>query len=151
MSEIVLSLTALLATIGIGGGVYELAVVDSIWPKRPEIIQPDRGGISRKRFWIPAHVLFEIFLIVSLVVTWSHPMVRNWLLVALASHAVMRVWPAFDFIPKALAFERTPPSGISEQAAKRWVMRSRLRVPLDLATFGEVMSAFWTVAHGIGA
>jgi hypothetical protein len=42
-----------LALISLGGGLYEFSVVDPFWPRRPELIQPDRGGISRKRFWIP--------------------------------------------------------------------------------------------------
>jgi hypothetical protein len=32
----------------VGGGV--VLVVDPSWPRRPDIIQPERGGISRKRF-----------------------------------------------------------------------------------------------------
>lgn len=48
------------------------------------LVQPDRGGLSRRRFWVPAHVAFELALIVSLVAAWSRPEVRTWLLVGLA-------------------------------------------------------------------
>ncbi|TBW53344.1 hypothetical protein EZI54_15290 [Marinobacter halodurans] len=136
-----------LALLTLGGGLYEFSVLDPAWPKRPELIQPARGGVSRKRFWIPAHVAFELMLIVSLVLGWSHADVRLYLLIALASHGVMRVWSAFDFIPKALAFERADPSAITEAAARAWTTRSLLRLPLDLATCGAMLMAFARAAQ----
>lgn len=140
-------LACALALIEIGGGMYEFSAVDPFWPGRPEIIQPDRGGISRKRFWIPAHSIYEIVLVVTLVLTWSLPDVRFWLLVGLAAHIVMRLWSAFDFIPKALAFERADPATIDENAARRWTRRSRLRLPLDLVTAVAMLTAFAHVAR----
>src|SRR5215471_9221553 len=40
------------ALMTLGGGFYEVLVVDPAWPRRPDLIQPVRGGISRRRFWI---------------------------------------------------------------------------------------------------
>ena len=130
-----------------GGGLYEFLVVDPFWPKRPDLIQPSRGGISRRRFWIAAHVAFEVLLIASLVWAWSQPAVRSCLLVALASHAIMRLWSALDFIPKALAFERAEPGTVSEAAARAWTRRSRLRLPLDLVTCGAMLWALVAAAR----
>jgi hypothetical protein len=127
-----IALVAGLALVGLGGGLYEVRVVDPAWPRRPDLIHPARGGISRRRFWIPAHVAFEVALIAALVWSWSQPGVGNLLLVALASHAMMRVWSAFDFIPKALAFERA--ETVSEDAARAWTRRSWLRLILDAIT-----------------
>lgn len=93
-------------------------------------------------FWIPAHVAFEVSLIAALVATWSQDSIRFWLLLGLTSHAVMRVWSAFDFIPKALAFERTDAGEISETAARHWTRRSLLRLPLDLITCGATLVGF---------
>jgi hypothetical protein len=62
------SIASALALISLGGGLYEFLVVDPAWPHRPDIIQPDRGGISRKMFWIPAHTMFELTLIGALVI-----------------------------------------------------------------------------------
>jgi hypothetical protein len=131
---IIVAVAAALACASVGGGLYEFSVVDPFWPKRPDLVQPARGGISRKRFWIAVHAAFEVALIAALVWTWSQPAVRTCLLVALASHAVMRLWSAFDFIPKALAFENAEPGTTSEAAARTWTARSRLRLPLDLVT-----------------
>lgn len=127
-------LAAALACVRLGGGLYETGLVDAVWPWRPDIVQPSRGGLSRKRFWIPAHAAFELSLLACLALSWSRPEVRAWLLAALVCQGVMRVWSALDFIPKALAFERAEPSALRIEDALRWTRRSRLRLPLDLAT-----------------
>ncbi|MET0473510.1 MAG: hypothetical protein ABW001_02620 [Mycobacterium sp.] len=71
----------------------------------------------------------------------GHPEVGIALLVAAASHAVMRVWSFVDFIPKAAAFERTDPATIERAAARRWSRRSLLRLPLDVITCAAVLTA----------
>lgn len=144
---IIVAAAAVLACASVGGGLYEVSVVDPSWPKRPDLVQPSRGGISRKRFWIVIHFAFEVMLIAALAWTWSLPAVRTCLLVALASHAVMRLWSAFDFIPKALAFEKAEPGAISEAAARAWTVRSRLRLPLDLVTCGALLWALVLAAR----
>lgn len=137
----ILGLTAIAAACALGGGLYEFAVVDAVWPHRPDVVSPRHGGLSRKRFWIVANAVFELLLAASLVTAWSAPEVRQFLLVAIASHGIMRIWSAFEFIPKALAFERMDPTEISREAAKRWVSRSKLRLPLDLITMAAVALA----------
>ena len=144
---VIVALAAALALASVGGGLYEFTVVDPFWPKRPDLVQPSRGGISRKRFWISIHVAFEVTLIAALVAAWPQPAVRDALLVALASHAVMRLWSGFDFIPKALAFEKVDPATVSEAAARAWTRRSRLRLPLDLITCGALLTAFAAAAR----
>jgi hypothetical protein len=141
------AIAAALALISLGGGAYEYLVVDRAWPRRPDLIQPSRGGVSRRRFWIPAHTAFELSLIASLVTVWNSPAVRTPLLVALATHATMRVWSAFDFIPKALAFEKADPTTIDVGAARRWSRRSLGRLPLDLVTCGAMLAALLAVAR----
>jgi hypothetical protein len=144
MISSLLLLTALataLALVSLGGGLYEFVVVDWSWPRRPDLIQPRRGGVSRKRFWIPAHSLFELSLLASLIAAWAHPPVRLPLLMALISHAAMRIWSAIDFIPKALAFEEADPATITEAAARRWSRRSLARLPLDLITCTAMYAA----------
>lgn len=139
MITLAIAFTSSFALIILGGGLYEFLVVDPFWPKRPDLIQPAHGGINRKRFWIPAHIAFELLLISALVIAWSFADVRFWLWLAFLNHAVMRIWSAFDFIPKALAFERSDAS--TETAARAWTRRSLLRFPLDLATYGAMTAA----------
>ncbi|MGN6097614.1 MAG: hypothetical protein ACTHP8_15430 [Bosea sp. (in: a-proteobacteria)] len=149
-AEIVIGLAILAAAIEIGGGLYEFIVIDPAWPRRPTLVQPMHGGVSRKRFWIPAHMVFEILLLAALTVAWGNGDVRRWLLLALATHAAMRLWSAFDFIPKALAFERAEAATFSREAALRWTRRSRFRMLLDLATLAALLAAFWTAMQKAG-
>ena len=144
---LLVALCAALALVSLGGGLYEYLVVDPAWPRRPEVIQPSRGGVSRRRFWIPAHTAFELSLVASLAAFWGWPAARAPLLVALATHATMRLWSAFDFIPKALAFERAEPATIDAAAARRWSRRSLGRLPLDLVTCGATIAALVAVAR----
>ena len=144
---VVIAAAAALATVSLGGGLYEFLVVDPFWPRRPDLIQPARGGVSRKRFWIPAHIVFELSLVGALVAAWPQAAIRDPLLVALASHAAMRVWSAFDFIPKALAFERADPATVPEAEARRWSRRSLGRLPLDLVTCGAIFVALISAAR----
>lgn len=136
-----IAITTVAACASLGGGLYEFLVVDPAWPKRPGIIQPRNGGVSRARFWIPAHVAFEVLLIATLVVAWGDADVRVALLVALVSHGLMRVWSLVDFVPKAVAFEKADPATVDEAAAVRWTRRSLLRLPLDLITCAAMLTA----------
>ncbi|MFN3008100.1 hypothetical protein [Mycolicibacterium wolinskyi] len=138
---VLIAATTLLACALLGGGLYEVLVIDPAWPKRPGIIQAHNGGISRRRFWIPVHTVFEVLLIVTLIVAWGHPDVRLALLIALAAHVVMRVWSLVDFVPKAVAFEKADPVGVDEAAAVRWTRRSVLRLPLDAVTCVAMLTA----------
>ena len=61
MADLVVPLTAGatgLALMSLGGALYDFTVVDPCWPRRPDLIQPGQGGLSRKRFWIPAHLAY---------------------------------------------------------------------------------------------
>lgn len=144
---ILVAVTAALALISVGGGLYEYLVVDPAWPRRPDLIQPARGGVSRRRFWIPAHTAFELSLIASLVMAWDSNTIRTPLLIALATHATMRVWSAFDFIPKALAFEKADSTSIDVRSARRWSRRSLGRLPLDVVTCTAMVAALLAAAR----
>lgn len=143
ISLVLIATTTLVACVLLGGGLYETVVVDPAWPKRPGIIQARNGGVSRRRFWIPAHTLFEVLLVSALIASWQHADVRVALLVALVSHAVVRVWSFVDFVPRAVEFEKADPASVDEAAAVAWTRRSLLRLPLDLVTCGAML---WALA-----
>ena len=138
---ILIAATTLAACVALGGAIYETLVVDPYWPKRPGIIQSQNGGISRARFWLPAPVLFEVLLVVTLVVTWGIPNVGTALLVALVSHAAMRLWALLDLIPRGAEFERDDPADVDGAAAVKWTRRNLLRVPLLLVTSCAMLTA----------
>jgi hypothetical protein len=138
---VLIAAATLMACALFGGGLYEVLVVDPYWPKRPGIVQAHNGGISRRRFWIPVHTAFEVLLVVALIAAWGDADARLALLVALAAHTVMRVWSLVDFVPKAVAFEKTDPAAVDEAAAVRWTRRSLLRLPLDFVTCAAMLAA----------
>jgi len=138
---VLLAATTLAACVCLGAALYEALVVDPYWPRRPGLIQSRNGGIARVRFWLPAPVVFEVLLIVTLILTWGDSAIGIQLLVALVSHATMRLWALFDLVPRAAEFERTDPADVDEAAAVRWTRRNLLRVPLLLITSGAMLTA----------
>jgi hypothetical protein len=142
IEQMIVGCAAALALISLGGGIYEVSTIDPVWPTNLAMVQPSKGGMSRRRFWIPAHVTFEILLVASLVQGWSMPSLRSWLLIGLASHATMRIWSGLYFIPRALAFERAEIEPGTQDRARRWTKWSRLRLPLDLVTCISLMTAY---------
>jgi hypothetical protein len=159
---ILIGLCNQLAMISSGGGLYEHIVVDAAWARRPDIIQPSRGGISRAKFWIPAHTIFEVMMIITLISIHYYPPLSNtnntdsininansndyynikwWLYVSFVSHIIMRVWSFIDFIPRAIAFERADTNDIKYNDAMSWITRSRYRMPLSFVTCISLMMA----------
>jgi hypothetical protein len=135
-----------LAAVSLGGGIYETALVDRVWPGNLRLIQPQAGGIDRKMFWMPAHMAFELMLIVSAWAAWPVAAARYALLAALASHAVTRGWSFAYFIPRALAFEKadvlTPELAVR---AQDWVRFSVLRLLLNVVTLAALAVALFSI------
>lgn len=128
--------------VALGGGFYEHLVLSPLWSKSPpssfSIIQPGTG-VPLQRFWIPVHAAITVFILLSLVLTWGNPTVRRYLLIAVASYVVMRVWSAVFFIPEMLAFQKVPldsaPSPELLARVSRWTFWSWFREPLDIISF----------------
>jgi hypothetical protein len=128
--EVVWPVVALImAAVTMGGGIYEASIVDPAWPQNPSIIQKDRGGIVRGRFWVVAHILYELILVITLLMLWSVSTVRWWIIGAIVIQLAARVWSMIYFIPKALRFEKL--GDLTKQQteeAQRWTRMSRLRL-----------------------
>jgi hypothetical protein len=131
-SVVITPLVALvLGAIGLGGGIYETLLVDRVWPDNLAIIQPQRGGLDRKRFWIPIHTLYEISLLVSAWVLWNTD-ARSWIVLALVAHFTARVWSFAYFIPRALRFEQLSELTKSQvHLARKWTKLSPCRLILE--------------------
>jgi hypothetical protein len=121
-----------LGAIMLGGGIYETLLVDRVWPDHPAVIQPDRGGINRALFWMPAHTLYELALFITLWMVWSASNARWWVIAALTVHFAARTWSMTYFIPGALRFEKL--GDLTEEQrhqARRWTRLSRCRPVLE--------------------
>ena len=95
------SIAALLSAIGIGGALYEALVIDAAWPKNPQLIQPQQGGVRRTRFWIPAHVALELTLIAAIALNWASSHTRFLLLSAFACQVMTRLWSFWAIVASA--------------------------------------------------
>lgn len=139
-------LALVVAGISLGGGLYETALIDPVWPANLKLVQPKQGGINRKLFWMPAHFTFEPLLLLSLWAAWHVPHARTALSVALVSHVAMRAWSFAYFIPRALAFEKvkhlTPELAIQ---MRRWSRLSKMRLPLDIITIAAIAVALFAL------
>src|SRR4051812_18104071 len=128
----ILQAAMIFGAIGLGGGLYETLLIDRAWPRLPQLIQPQRGGIDRKRFWIPIHAAYELALVGSVWANWHAPFARFYILGALAAHAITRAWSILYFIPAALRFEQAGNLDPSQEAAARaWTRDSRWRVVIE--------------------
>jgi hypothetical protein len=125
-------LALILGSLALGGGIYETLVVDAAWPGNLGLIQPKRGGLNRKVFWMLVHPLFEVALLVSAWMCWSNASVRLWVIVALVGHFAARAWSFAYFIPRALRFEKLDELTPEElRSATRWIKLSKFRPPLE--------------------
>ncbi len=137
---LVLLITILLAGADLGGGFYEHALVFPVWSANPPqtlaLIQPENGGISLIRFWIPMHGALTLALIAALVLNWKQKRERMLILLGFGAYLVMRVWTFAYFVPEITAFTQMSPSGppsaeLVERAA-RWGLLSHGRTVLVL-------------------
>lgn len=120
--------------LAVGGSIFEHAVIDPAWPSNIEVIQPEKGGVDRKIFWIPIHIAITVLMVLALWASWRLPAVRRGVLIALACYVAMRVWSALYFIPEALRYEKAAPlTGESLEAAWTWVFWSPVRSLLLVA------------------
>jgi len=139
---VILQAAMIFGTIGLGGGLYEILLIDRAWPKLPQLVQPQRGGIDRKLFWIPMHTAYELALVASLWVNWQSPFARYCILAALAAHAITRAWSFVHFIPAALRFEQAGDLGPSQVAAAwAWTRQSRWRVAIEACAVAALVLA----------
>lgn len=142
-------LLSLTGAVRLGASLYEISIVDPVWPSKPVLIQPGSGGIDRKRFWITANSLFELALLISFLVSWPISGVPQRLLVAAVPYVIMRGWSFAYFIPAAHHFERnTIDKRLFERAALRWTFLSRFRAVLDAAALTGCVAATAAVVGG---
>jgi hypothetical protein len=159
MTIILIAAAMALALVNLGGGIYELIVTNPMWLKFSRIqLEP---GVWRKRFWMSVHTAFELLIVASLIGAWPRPEIRLWLLIALASHAGLRIWSVVDLFQKILnpmravlfmrLLEMTRGGREFEQAnselpALIQARRHLLRLPLDLITCATTLVALIVAA-----
>jgi hypothetical protein len=135
--------------VGLGGGIYETLIVDRVWPNNLAIIQPKRGGLDRKLFWVSIHTLYEVALLASAWTLWS-TYARSWIVAALVAHFVARAWSFAYFIPMALRFEKMSELNDSEiHLARRWTHLSRCRPVLEAVSIISLGAAILHLGRAV--
>lgn len=140
-----LGVALLVCFLELGGSLYEYVVVDRVWPRNLELIRPSAGGVDRKQFWMPLHLLLTLALPIGLFCVWKLPAVRFWALTLLGLYVLIRGWTFAYFVPKALAFEAGTLS--SPDAAAAWTRWSILRAPLLMGATYAAYRAWSLLAH----
>lgn len=141
-SNISLMVTITAVALAIGGGIYEGSVVNPQWSKNPpqslSLVQEDTG-IPLQKFWIPVHIFITVAILLALGLNWKVPTRRTFILIAIASYIVMRVWSFAYFIPEMLAFQKVSltdlPSTDIISRIQKWTNLTWWRTPLDFITF----------------
>ena len=127
-------LSALVSTSALAGAsLYEEAVLDLVWPHRPDIVRPIEGGANRKLFWVPADIVALTSLLAATWAAWPVSDTRKALLVAVTLYAINVGISAAYFVPELLKVERL---GISpdDLSSRTWVRRNRWRGAIFVCT-----------------
>jgi hypothetical protein len=127
-------LAALVSTSALtGASLYEESVLDTVWPRKPDIVRPIEGGANRKRFWVPADVIAIVSLLVATWAAWPVANTRYGVLAAVGLYAINILVSATYFVPELLKVERmgTPPD---DPSSRSWVRRNRWRGAILICT-----------------
>ena len=141
MPNILLIVSCIAVALMVGGGIYEgLVIVPQFKadpPRSFRIIQKDTG-VPLQRFWIPVHIFITLALAAAVLANWKFPVRRMFVLIALSSYVVMRVWSGVYFIREMLHFQKVPLESESStellHRVKRWTTLTWFREPLDFIT-----------------
>jgi hypothetical protein len=113
-----------------GGGWYEQAVLDSVWPRNPSIVRPSEGGASRRRFWVPAHSFAAVTLGCALWGAWREAPARYAVLTAIALYLLITIVTVGYFARAVVKLEKATAVRPNEPSSLTWVRRSRWRMLL---------------------
>lgn len=133
-AQVALIVTTLLYFVMNGAQIFETAVLVPKWTAAP----PDsfaffRGphAIDLKSFWIVAHSIHEISMIVALVLCWKTDL-RGSLLLIFAAHMAVRAWTLAYFAPEIISFQHIAETGEAGLDLVRrvtvWKRLNRVRV-----------------------
>lgn len=120
-----------------GAQLWETAIMVPAWTAAPPaslIFFQEPYGVDFKIFWIVVHSVHDLAFIVALIFSWKIPVRRNWMLLLLSIHVVVRIWTLAYFAPQLMAFQELSYSNsvdreLTERAAI-WRNLNYLRVAI---------------------
>jgi len=91
-----------------------------------------------KMFWIPLSALFMISLVISLILNWEEPIVRNYIFASVACFGLTGALSGLYFVKEVLAFSNMPASAPKTpellNRTRLWLKRTIVRDVLQLLT-----------------
>ncbi|WP_374073441.1 hypothetical protein [Bdellovibrio bacteriovorus] len=140
-TTLMLAITAM--ALAIGGGIYEGMVINPQWskniPQSLSLVQ-EGSGIPLQKFWIPIHIAITITLLAAIILNWTSPTRRLFILIGIGSYIVMRAWSFAYFIPEMLEFQKIAMDSSANadliERVRKWTTLTHFREPLDFITFG---------------
>ena len=134
-------LCALVSTSALmGASLYEESVLDTAWPRKPDIVRPIEGGANRKLFWVPADLIAIISLLAATWAAWPVTDTRNDVLVGVGFYAINIGVSLAYFVPELLKVERMG-SQPNDPSSRRWVRRNRWRGAIFICATGALSLA----------
>lgn len=136
-SEWALVITILAYFLLNGAQIFETAVIVPKWTSNPPFSFDLLKGIDLRTFWIIAHSIHEITFIAAIALCWKIDAIRNWLMLLLMFHTIIRAWTLLYFAPNIISFQggATDIASCQELVEKigLWKQLNLLRVALYIA------------------
>ncbi|MBM7632773.1 hypothetical protein [Geomicrobium sediminis] len=117
------ALICLITLIGLelGGAIYEGVVVASQWSAYPPAsfaILQEPYALPVEHYWIPLHMLAQVFIVTVLILCWKEKRVRHIVLAIVGLYITLRIPTFLYFIPELNVFTMTDPSAPFSQELK---------------------------------
>jgi len=147
MNGIILLLSVIVIWIAVVAGTYQRIFRMPKWFEDPPVSfeRIRRQSKSAKLFWIPLSLLFIISLLISLVLNWEHPVVRNYIFASIACFGLTGVLSGSYFVKEVLAFSAMPVT-----APKTPELIARTKFWLRWTTIRDVLQLLAAVFVTIG-
>jgi hypothetical protein len=96
--------------IAVIAGTYQRIFKMPKWFENPPVSfeRIRKQSKSAKIFWIPLSLLFMISLVISVILNWEQPMVRNYIFASMACFGLTGALSSLYFVKEVLAFSNMP-------------------------------------------
>ena len=110
MNHIILLIAVMLIWVAVIAGTYQRIFKMPKWFEDPpaSFERIRRQSKTAKMFWIPLSASFMISLIISLVLNWESPIVRNYILASMGCFGLTGALSGLYFVKEVLAFSNMP-------------------------------------------
>jgi len=110
MNEITLLTAVVLMWVAVIAGTYQRIFKMPKWFENPpaSFERIRKQSKSAKMFWIPLSALFMSSLIISLILNWQYPAVRNYIFASMGCFGLTGALSGLYFVKEVLAFSNMP-------------------------------------------